>query len=124
MRLRLNSESSGEFFAETTDENPITVEKIGDALPLEGEARTWGDEIYFRVDISSEPENPREVVKEGEIAFWLEEPCICIFFGKTPISKANEIRAYGPVNVFAKVEGDLSSLKRVKHSERIRIEKA
>jgi hypothetical protein len=93
-------------------------------LPLEGEVNIWGDEIYFKVDLLVESENPRDVLAEGEIAFWLEGTSVCIFFGKTPISKEGEIRAYSPVNVFARVEGDADLLRRVKQGEPIRIEKA
>jgi len=123
MRLKISSPSLGTLFAETTEENRMTVEGVIDALPLEGKANLWGDEIYFSADIPVEPEHGRELVQEGEIAVWVEEPSICIFFGKTPISKGSEIRACSPVNVFAKIEGDLSPLRRVKQGEHIRIEK-
>lgn len=124
MKLRISSEGVGELFATTSDENPTTVERIAAALPLEGEAIIWGDEIYFNVDLVLEPENQREVVAEGDIAFWLEGSSVCIFFGKTPISKEGEIRAYSPVNVFARVDGDVRLLRRVKQGQRIRIERS
>jgi hypothetical protein len=124
VRLRLSSEASGEIFAEITDENPDTAEKITAALPLSGVANTWGDEIYFSVSLSIGSENSREVVEEGEVAFWPESPCICIFFGKTPASRGDELRAASPVNVFARIEGDLSSLKKVKPGDRVTLERA
>ena len=124
MRLKIISLGAGELFADTTDENPGTVKKISDALPLEGTAKIWGEEVYFEVDASVESENPREVVEEGEIGFWLEQPCICIFFGETPVSSEGEIRAYSPVNVFAKIHGDLNRLRQIKQGEIVRIEAA
>jgi hypothetical protein len=124
VKLKITSPGLGELLADTTDENPRTVEKIRAALPLEGTAKTWGDEVYFDVDVSVEPENAREVVDEGEIGFWLEQPCICLFFGKTPVSGEGEIRAYSPVNVFAKMHGDLNRLREIKQGEVVRIEAA
>ena len=72
--------------------NTPTTNAIYDALPLDGAANRWGDEIYFviplRIDIE---DNATEVVEEGDIAYWPEGCCFCIFFGKTPNSTEDEI---------------------------------
>jgi hypothetical protein len=47
---------------------------------------------------------------------------MCIFFGPTPSSKGNEIRAYSAVSVFGKVIGDAKIFRNVKEGERIRVE--
>jgi hypothetical protein len=117
-------EGLGEVFAETTDENPDTAQKITAGLPLTGETNIWGDEIYFTVPLSIGYENSREAVEKGEVAFWPESPCICVFFGKTPASRGDEIRAASPVNVFARVEGELGLLKKVRSGDRITVELA
>ena len=41
----------------------------------------------------------------------LEGPALCIFLGKTPISKGNEIRPASVVNVIGKIK-DISTLYR------------
>jgi len=68
-----------------------------------------------------EPENPRTVVKEGEIGIWIKEPSLCIFFGKTPMSTDSEIMAYSDVNVIGKVVGDHRIFKKVKNNEKIKV---
>jgi len=45
------------------------------------------------------------------------------FFGKTPVSKGDEIRPASAVNVFGKLIGDSSVLRKTKDGEDISIEK-
>mgnify|MGYP000170855772 CR=1 FL=1 len=105
-------------------ENPKTAEAVLSNLPLEGRVETWGEEIYFEVPLRLEPENSRVKVSRGEIAYWPEGNCICIFFGKTPISpSAEDIRAYSPVNVFGRITGNLDLLRKVKSGNRVIIDK-
>jgi hypothetical protein len=49
---------------------------------------------------------------------------MCIFFGPTPSSRGNEIRAYSAVSVFGKVTGDAEVFRAVSEGERIRVEVA
>jgi len=123
MEIKIVSESIGEVIAELTDENPKTAQRFFDALPIEGKANLWGDEIYFSIPIDVEKENSRTVVKEGEIAIWVENPSLCIFFGKTPASTDTEIRAYSDVNVIGISSGNSDIFRKVKRSEVIRIDK-
>jgi len=90
-------------------------------LPFEGKAKLWGEEIYFPVPFQVQPENSREEVKIGEVGIWLEEPSLCIFFGKTPKSTDYKIFAYSPVNVIAKIEGDPKIFSKVRTGEKIRV---
>lgn len=103
--------------------NPKTVENILRALPLKGIANTWGEEIYFEVPVTLPEENSRREVEKGHIAYWPPGKAICIFFGPTPMSKEGKIIAYSPVNVFAKIEGDLKDFGKVKDGEEIIVEK-
>ncbi len=119
----IKSKSIGKVKAELTLENPLTVKKIMEALPISGEVKKWGEEIYFGVPFEIPAENPRITVKKGEIGFWIEEPSICIFYGKTPKSKRKEITAYSEVNVFAKIKGNPSIFSSVKEGETIIIER-
>lgn len=112
-----------EIIATVTDKNPKTADAIWNSLPLESTINTWGEEIYFGVAVKVGEENAQEEVEVGDVAYWPEGRCICIFFGRTPISKTDLPKASSPVNVFAKVEGNLKVLKTAIPGSVIRIEK-
>lgn len=98
--------------------------KIYDALPLEARASTWGDEIYFGIPVECGPENPQSTVDLGDLGYWLEGSCFCIFFGPTPMSRGDEIRPASAVEVFGKLEGNPKDFKKVASGEKVTIEKA
>jgi len=123
-RIKVMTPSTGEVFAELSDESPRTVQAIWDALPLEARANTWGDEIYFSIPIEVEAENPREVVELGDLGYWPPGSAFCIFFGPTPASRGAEIRPASPVNVFGRILGDPKVFKKVKDGERVHVERA
>lgn len=103
--------------------NTPTAKAIYDALPIEGTANRWGDEIYFVIPVNMDTEkNAREVVEQGDVAYWPEGCCFCIFFGRTPASKGDEIRAASKVNVFGKVK-DAEIFKKVKNGDFVVLEK-
>ncbi|MEM5836371.1 MAG: cyclophilin-like fold protein [Candidatus Aenigmatarchaeota archaeon] len=106
--------------------NPRTAKSIIQALPIEGKANLWGEEIYFEIPVKLERENSQQDVEIGDLAYWIEGSCFCIFFGKTPVSKNEKPRAYSPVNVFGKITSKnfVEILKKVKSGEKIRVEKA
>ena len=90
-----------------------TARIIASALPLEGRANVWGDEIYFDTRLSVDlAEDAKAEVDVGTLAFWPTGSALCIFFGPTPVSTNEKPRAYSPVNVFGKVEGDATVLKK------------
>jgi hypothetical protein len=99
-----------------------TARMIGDALPIEGTANTWGDEIYFEIPVPCGPENPRAVVEMGDLAYWPPGTAFCIFFGPTPASSGNEIRPASAVNLVGKVQGDATVLKSVRSGAPVKIE--
>jgi uncharacterized protein len=96
-----------------------TAAKVFEALPITSTVNTWGDEIYFTIPVDAKPEDAKELVSLGDIAYWPPGKAMCIFFGKTPISRGDEIRPASPVNIIGKVEGDLKLLKKVKEGEEI-----
>ena len=124
MRIRITTESTGPVEAEVTDENPVTAKAIFDALPLRGRVNTWGEEIYFTIPVEGEVENPKVVVELGDLAFWPPGNALCIFFGRTPASKGDEIRPASEVNVFGRIIGDSKVFKRVRDGEEVIIEAA
>lgn len=93
------------------------------SLPWEAEAVTWGDEIYFQIDAHSSPE--KDAVTElaiGDLAFFPPMQAFCIFFGPTPMSRGDEPRAAGLVNVFGKlINPKLPQLKRCRNGDLIKI---
>ncbi len=102
-----------------------TAQKLWEALPVEGTANLWGEEIYFEIPVSA-PQEPdaREEVEVGTIAYWPVGSAFCIFFGTTPISQGNKPRAYSPVNLLGKIEGDISDLKNVQHGTVVLLQKS
>jgi hypothetical protein len=96
-----------------------TAAKVFEALPITSTINTWGDEIYFTIPVEAGSENAQELVSLGDIAYWPPGKALCVFFGKTPISKNDEIRPASAVNIIGKVEGDLKLLKKVKDGEEI-----
>ncbi len=119
MKIKIVTESA-EAFAELN--NTKTAAAVAEALPFESIAHRWGDEVYFEIPLELEPEEGKEILEIGDIAYWPPGKSMCIFFGPTPSSRGNEVRAYSPVNVFGRVAGDARVFRNVKDRERIRVE--
>jgi len=101
-----------------------TANLIWEALPIEGSAQTWGDEIYFEIPVDAGGEQGQETVELGDLGYWPPGSAFCIFFGPTPMSRGEEIRPASPVTVFGKIEGDPTVLKAVPSGTAVNIEKA
>ena len=101
-----------------------TADMIYDLLPVSGKANVWGDEIYFSIPahIEQAPDAVQEV-EVGDMAFWPLGDAFCIFFGRTPVSISEIPRAYSPVNVFGRINGDAARLKDVKNGDVIKVSK-
>jgi len=122
-RIRITTRATGAVEAVMTSENPKTAEAIWTALPLEGNANTWGDEIYFSTPVGLKEEKARAEVEVGSIAYWPPGKALCVFFGATPVSQHGEPRAYSPVNVFAKVTINSAVFKKVRDGDQVTVEK-
>jgi hypothetical protein len=120
-KILISGDSFGELEAVIVDKNPKTAQAVMDALPFEGTANVWGDEIYFTIPVDSGEEEGQQDMEVGDIAYWPVGKAMCIFFGPTPVSESEKPRAYSPVNLFARVVGDAVVLKRVKDGEAIRV---
>ncbi len=102
-----------------------TAQLIWEALPIEGKASLWGEEIYFAIPAKTGLEaGSREVVSAGELGYWPMGHAFCIFFGLTPASRGDEIRAASSVNIVGKVLSDPKVFLKVKDGAKITLEKA
>ena len=101
-----------------------TAGAIWDALPITASGNTWGDEIYFRIPVDAEGADLNEIVKLGDLAFWPPGNAFCIFFGPTPASRGDEIRAASGVEVVGRIPGDPSILRQVPAGTEVSIARA
>jgi len=118
------------FEAELDDS--VTGKAIYGALPIRAKGQRWGGEIYFNIPVSCElEEDSRDVLEEGELGYWPPgtapstglRASFCIFFGPTPASGGDEIRAASAVNIVGRMKGDLSGLWDVPDGGEVCIEK-
>ncbi len=93
-----------ELEAEWTGDNPTTRDAIVDALPVEGDAARWGDELYFGIPVDVPEEDGQVEVPEGAIAYWPQGDALCVFWGPTPASVDDTPRAASAVNVVAMLD--------------------
>ena len=91
-----------------------SADALWNALPLRAQAHRWGDELYFSVPFSAPLEsNAQEIVQAGDVAYWPDGHTLCFFFGPTPVSRPNEIRAAAAVNVCGRIRDECSVLRQV-----------
>jgi hypothetical protein len=100
-----------------------TATAIWDALPIEAKAETWGDEVYFSIGVDAREDSAKAVVEMGDLGYWPPGRAFCIFFGRTPASRGDEIRPASPVNVVGRVEGDARVFKDVRAGTRVVIDR-
>ena len=117
--------SAGSVALEAELNDSPTAQQIWKALPIEGVANTWGDEIYFEIPVMAGQESDaRADVKVGELGYWPMGHAFCIFFGPTPASTDDRPRAYSPVNIIGRVSGDATQFRAVRSGAQVRIARA
>jgi hypothetical protein len=95
------------------------------ALPIRGRASRWGKEIYFAVPVDAKTEpGANDVVSMGDLGYWPAGKAFCIFFGRTPASAGDEIRAASAVNIFGRVESGFEKLEQVEEGAEIIVDKS
>jgi len=116
---------AGELKVEAQLNESKTAQMIWEALPIEGKANLWGEEIYFAIPVKAGLEKDgREVVSVGELGYWPPGGAFCIFFGPTPASRGDEIRAASAVNIIGNVLSDPTVFRKVKDGAKVLLKKA
>jgi hypothetical protein len=117
--------TAGDVRLEAELNDGSTAKSIAEALPIKARGNRWGEEIYFAIPVEAELEaGARDVLEAGELGYWPSGNAFCIFFGPTPASRGDEIRAASAVNIIGKVKGDLSELPSVPDGAAVSIEAA
>ena len=92
------------------DKNPETCKAIWENLPLELNLSRWGEELYGSIPVKIEEENSQLECEIGDIGYWMQGSGFCIFWGPTPASSSEKPVAASPVNIFAKIDGDVKAI--------------
>ena len=98
------------------------AKKISGVLPIESTVKTWGDEIYFDTGITAPAGGGTLDVAAGDLAYWPDGKCLCIFFGRTPASSDDKPVPASEVVIVGKVSLDAAILRKVKSGSKITIE--
>jgi uncharacterized protein len=112
--------TAGAVTASANLNESVTAKAIWDALPIEGLANRWGEEIYFEIPVSlAEDPDARQDMAVGELAYWPPGFAFCIFFGPTPVSRGGVPRAYSDANPVGMLEGDATAFRSVKDGAQV-----
>ena len=97
--------SAGKVACDAALQPNATARAIWNALPIQGSANRWGEEIYFEIPVDlAEEGDARQDVAVGDLAYWPPGSALCIFWGQTPASTGDAPRAASPVNVFGHID--------------------
>jgi hypothetical protein len=115
--------TAGQIQVEAELNDSPTAKSIFEALPIKARGNRWGGEIYFSIPVEAGHEaDSRDVLAAGELGYWPTGSAFCIFFGPTPASQADEIRAASAVNIVGTIKGDISQLPNVPDGANVNIE--
>ncbi len=100
----------------------LTAEEIFKNLPISSSVSTWGDEIYFDIGFKASAQGATMEVAVGDVAYWPQGKCLCVFFGPTPASTTPLPVPASPVVIVGKTECSPSELKTIQLGEKISLE--
>jgi hypothetical protein len=107
------------FYVKFND-SPAAVE-ISHRLPVEGVVSKWGDEIYFETNISAPADGQTMELQVGDVAYWPQGKCICVFFGRTEASTTDKPVPASPVVVIGHTMATPGELREISAGEIIRV---
>ena len=116
--------SAGDMALNAELNDTDTAGAIWDALPIHANSSTWGDEIYFQIEVEADLEDGQETVELGDLGYWPPGSAFCLFFGRTPASQGDEIRPASEVTIVGRILNDTEPLKRVESGSLVTIEAA
>jgi hypothetical protein len=99
------------------DDSPLAA-RIWDLLPFECHGETWGEEVYFPVQLEDDNPDPVDTVKVGDIAYWPDGPDLCVFFGRTPKSTDDTPVVASPVTVVGTFGCDPTDFRMMRRERR------
>jgi len=115
-KVRFVIEGAGEAIGELARFlAPRTVEGLMRAMPIEGRAALWKEEVYFETSVKVGTEKEKTQVERGTIAYWPLGSAVCVFYGSS--------QPYGPVNVIGRVTEGLDSFRKVRQGSKILLER-
>lgn len=95
------------------EKDPKTCEEIWKALPIEGRAKIYKEEVYFEIPVKIEPEETTPETRQGDVSYWPGGSGFCVFFGDSqPVS---------PVSTFARVEEGIEKFRDVEGGDEIKV---
>ena len=101
-----------------------TAQAIGLALPMGSKVSRWGDEIYFETPTKLPLEQGTLDLKVGDIGYWPEGACLCLFFGKTPASIDAHPRPASEVTIVGSFSASADMLRKVASGTKVRVLKS
>lgn len=118
MRISLKT-AEKTFFAQLNDSQ--TAKEIVDNLPVESTVSRWGDEIYFELGFKASAAGATMDVDIGDVAYWSQGKCLCVFFGPTPASENDKPTPASPVVIVGKTAASADELRQIKMGEKITV---
>lgn len=111
MLLEIEVVGKGKVEAELDKRNPKTAREIYKALPIEGNANVWLEEVYFQISQNLDYETPSSKASRGDLSYWPPGAAFCIFYGESqPASDVNHI---------GRITGNLALFENVVDSDKI-----
>jgi hypothetical protein len=110
---------SVEFSAEFNHSD--SAREIMEHLPIQSVISRWGDELYFSLEFKASAANATMDVEVGDVAYWPQGKCLCVFFGPTPNSTKGTPVPASPVVIIGKVAVAPAVLRTIEGGETISV---
>lgn len=99
----------------------LTAREIIKNFPLSSTISTWGDEIYFDIGFKASAQGATMDLKVGDIGYWPQGKCLCVFFGPTPNSTSEDPAPASPVVIVGKTKALKNDLKNIQLGEAVTV---